>query len=66
MARVSLSLAKAISQARAARGLTQAKLATQTCIPTKVIQEYENGKAVPKQQVLQKLSRALGVRLSIR
>jgi hypothetical protein len=35
-----LSVGKTLSQARAARGLTQAKLAQQTCVPAKVIQEY--------------------------
>ena len=28
-----------------------------------VIQEYENGKAIPNQQVISKLERALGVKL---
>ncbi len=35
-------------------------------ISVQVIQEYENGKAIPAPAVLSKLSRVLGVQLSVK
>ncbi|KAJ3630094.1 hypothetical protein Zmor_027076 [Zophobas morio] len=61
--RVSVAAAKAIAQARAAKGLTQKDLATKVNEKPTVITEYESGKAIPDQQILAKLEKALGVKL---
>eukprot|EP00918_Siedleckia_nematoides_P034347 GHVU01074678.1.p1 GENE.GHVU01074678.1~~GHVU01074678.1.p1 ORF type:complete len:150 (+),score=43.63 GHVU01074678.1:189-638(+) len=61
--RVSLSFAKALQQARQEKNLTQAQLAQKINEKPTVINEYEGGKAVPNQQIAQKLNKALGTRL---
>ncbi|VDM48059.1 unnamed protein product [Toxocara canis] len=61
--RVSLSLGKVIQQARQAKEWTQKDLATHVNEKPQVVAEYENGKAVPNQQILSKMERALGVKL---
>ena len=52
-----------IQQARLAKKMSQQQLATAINEKPQVVQEYENGKAIPNQQVLGKLERALGVKL---
>jgi putative transcription factor len=59
--RVSSTLRQNIIQARLSAKLTQIQLAQKINEPVKTVQEYENGKAVPNNQVLQKMSRVLGV-----
>lgn len=61
--RVSSELKQQIIRARCDKKMTQADLAKKINEPLKTIQEYENGKAIPNNQILQKLSRALGVTL---
>ncbi|CAJ0917928.1 unnamed protein product, partial [Mesorhabditis belari] len=61
--RVSLSLGKVMQQARAVKEWTQKELATKVNEKPQVVAEYENGKAVPNQQILAKMERALGVKL---
>ena len=61
--RVSLTLAQAIQKARNAQKLTQKELATKINEKPSVINEYESGKAIPNNEVLGKLERALGVKL---
>ncbi|KAK0417764.1 hypothetical protein QR680_013195 [Steinernema hermaphroditum] len=61
--RVSLSLGKVMQQARQAKEWTQKDLATRVNEKPQVVTEYENGKAVPNQQILAKMERALGVKL---
>ncbi|XP_075244971.1 endothelial differentiation-related factor 1-like [Convolutriloba macropyga] len=61
--KVPLTVAKAIQQARAAKEWSQKDLATKVNEKQSVINEYESCKAVPNQQVLGKLERALGVKL---
>lgn len=56
-------VARAIQQARDDAGITQRELANKISVSVSVIQQYEQKKAVPTQQVLAKLERALGVRL---
>lgn len=63
-AHVPRTLAVAIREARAARGLTQAQLAARICVPAKVIQDHEGGRGTVNPVVVQKLRRALGVKLS--
>lgn len=60
---VNKNLAKAISQARLAKNMTQAQLATSINERPQIIQEYESGKAIPNPQILLKLDRALGTHL---
>eukprot|EP00892_Ulva_mutabilis_P011394 jgi/Ulvmu1/8627/UM046_0028.1 len=62
--RVNTELKKQILQARTGAKMTQAQLAKAINEKPNVIQEYESGKAIPNPQVLQKMSRVLGVPLS--
>ncbi|KAJ4768019.1 Multiprotein-bridging factor 1 [Rhynchospora pubera] len=61
--RVPTELKKAIMQARLDKKLTQAQLAQLINEKPQVIQEYESGKAIPNQQIIGKLERALGAKL---
>ena len=62
--KVSISLAKTIQQARIGKGFkTQKDLAVAIGVPANVINSYECGKAIPDNQILQKLRRVLGVKL---
>merc|ERR1712228_207701 len=60
---VSHDFKMALQQARLAKKLTQAHLASQVNEKSTVINEYESGKAIPKGDIINKLNRALGVRL---
>ncbi len=59
--KVSHNLAQAIQQARASKGLTRKELAQHLNVKVGVIADYETGKAIPNNVLLQKLSRAVGV-----
>ncbi|XP_022970748.1 multiprotein-bridging factor 1b-like [Cucurbita maxima] len=61
--RVPTELKKAIMQARTEKKLTQTQLAQLINKKPQVIQEYESGKAIPNQQIITKLERALGAKL---
>ncbi|KAH0912363.1 hypothetical protein HID58_035684 [Brassica napus] len=61
--RVPTELKKAIMQARGEKKLTQSQLAQLINEKPQVIQEYESGKAIPNQQILSKLERALAAKL---
>lgn len=61
--RVSLSVGIKIQQARNALHLTQKELATKINEKPNVINDYEAGRAIPSNQVLSKLERALNVKL---
>merc|ERR1712179_769916 len=54
---------KALMQARMAKNMSQMQLATTVNEKSSVINEYESGKAIPKGDIINKLNRALGVRL---
>merc|ERR1711998_820978 len=60
---VSLDLRIKIQQGRMAKKMTQAQVAKAINEKQQTINEYESGKAVPNQQVLGKLERALGCKL---
>ncbi|KAJ1960118.1 multiprotein-bridging factor 1 [Dipsacomyces acuminosporus] len=60
---VNLSVGKAIMQARQAKGWTQKDLAVRINEKNTVVNEYESSRAIPNQQILGKLERALGVKL---
>lgn len=59
-----LELRKQIQNARMAKNMSQTELANKINERPNVIQSYENGKAIPTTQILQKLRRALGVKLT--
>ena len=61
--RVDKDVSRAMQQARVAKEWTQADLARHINEKQQVINEYEQAKAIPNQQVLAKLERALGVKL---
>ncbi|KAK7271286.1 hypothetical protein RJT34_27061 [Clitoria ternatea] len=61
--RVAGEVRHAIQKARVEKKMSQAELAKQINERTQVVQEYENGKAVPNQAVLAKMERVLGVKL---
>ncbi|PRP86943.1 putative transcription factor Mbf1 [Planoprotostelium fungivorum] len=61
--RVSLSVSQKLQQARVAKGWTQKELATKINEKPQVVNEYESGKAIPSQQIMNKLERALGAKI---
>jgi len=60
---VSLDVAKLIQQGRQAKTMTQKDLAQRINEKQQVINEYESGRAIPNNQVMGKLERALGMKL---
>lgn len=60
---VNKNLAQAIMQARLAKKMTQAELATSINERAQIIQQYESGQAIPNGAIIAKLDRALGIRL---
>ncbi|XP_025113772.1 endothelial differentiation-related factor 1-like [Pomacea canaliculata] len=60
---VSLDVAKLIQQGRQSKGLTQKDLAQRINEKPQVINEYESGRAIPNNQIMGKLERALGIKL---
>nr|CAB3240869.1 endothelial differentiation-related factor 1-like [Phallusia mammillata] len=61
--KVSLDVGRLIQKGRQAKNLTQKDLATKINEKAQVINEYENGKAIPNNQVLGKIERAIGIKL---
>lgn len=61
--KVDMSVGKAIQQGRQEKKLTQKDLATKVNEKPQVINDYEAGRAIPNQQILGKLERALGIKL---
>lgn len=62
--KVSHSLRNQIQTSRMALKLTQKELAQKINVNPNIIQQYENGKAVPDNQILQKLRRVLNTKLT--
>jgi len=60
---VSHDFKMALQQARLAKKISQAELATKINEKQSVINEYESGKAIPNGAIINKLNKALGVRL---
>jgi len=60
---VDLSVGKLIAQGRQAKEMSQKDLATKICEKPQIVTEYEQGKAIPNQQILAKMERALGMKL---
>ena len=61
--KISLKLSKRIQQARLANKLSQVQLAQKLNVKPSVINEYESGRAVPNQQLMNKLDKALNTKL---
>uniref|UniRef100_A0A8C6KA92 Endothelial differentiation related factor 1 n=1 Tax=Nothobranchius furzeri TaxID=105023 RepID=A0A8C6KA92_NOTFU len=61
--RVPLEVGKVIQQGRQEKGLTQKDLATKINEKPQVIADYETGKAIPNNQVMGKIERAIGRKL---
>lgn len=61
--RISTEVRQAIQKARLEKKMSQTELAKLINEQPKVVQEYENGKAVPNQAILAKMERVLGVKL---
>lgn len=62
--KVSHKLKMQIQHARQAKKLTQKELANKCNIPLNIVRDYENGKAIPNAQHLNKMRRVLGCKLS--
>jgi putative transcription factor len=62
-ATIDRSLAQALQQARLAKKMTQKDLAQLIMEKPTVVNEFESGRAMPNPAIIQKLERALGVRL---
>lgn len=62
-AKIDLSVGRAIQKGRQDKGLTQKELAQKINEKPNVVNDYEAGRAVPNQQVLGKIERAIGVKL---
>jgi putative transcription factor len=60
---VSSEVSRRIIQGRQNKKINQKQLAQQAAINVSVVQEYENGKAIPNNQILGKFERILGVKL---
>lgn len=60
-AHVPTEIRSRIVRHRTAKHMTQAQLAQAVNLPQRVVQEYENGKAIPDAATLNRLARALGV-----
>ena len=61
--KLDLQVGKIIQQARNAKGITQVELARLINEKSQIINEYEQAKAIPNQNILAKLERTLGVKL---
>uniref|UniRef100_A0A3P8YGC9 HTH cro/C1-type domain-containing protein n=2 Tax=Esox lucius TaxID=8010 RepID=A0A3P8YGC9_ESOLU len=61
--RVSLEVGKVIQQGRQNKGFTQKDLATKINEKPQVIADYECGKAIPNNQIMGKIERAIGLKL---
>jgi len=61
--KITQDVGKLIQQGRQGKGWTQKDLATRINEKPQIVQEYEQGKAVPNQNILGKIERAIGLRL---
>ena len=61
---IPFAISQEISKARVAKGLTQKEVAQRLNVLPALISSYENGKAIPNNQMLQKIARELGTKFS--
>ena len=64
-ATVTLEFKMSLQKARMAKKMSQADLAKAINQPAKVVNEYESGKAIPNQAIVNKMNKVLGVHLSL-
>jgi len=62
---LSLSAGKQIQRARSSQHMTQKQLAQKINERLTTIVNYENGKAIPNRAVLNKINRALGIKITV-
>lgn len=62
--KVSTAMRQAISQGRTAKGLTQKDLAQKLNVKPSIIQDYENGKAIPDGQFLTRMEKILETKIN--
>lgn len=60
---VSMDFGRTLQQARMAKEMTQKELATKINEKPQIVNDYEAGRAIPNQTVINKLERAVGVKL---
>jgi len=60
---VGMTVGRLIQKGRQDKKLTQKELATKINEKPQIVNDYEAGRAIPNQQVLGKLERALGIKL---
>ena len=56
-------MSKKIAKARCDKKMTQKELAFALSLPFKIIQDYENGTAIPNHLILNKIEKILDVRV---
>lgn len=61
--KVGLETGRLIQQARAGKNWKREEFATKICEKVQVVTDYENGSAIPNNQVFGKMERALGIKL---
>lgn len=61
--KVGLDTGRLIQQARAGKNWKREEFATKICEKVQVVTDYENGSAIPNNQILSKMERALGIKL---
>lgn len=61
--KVGLETGKLIQQARATKNWKREEFATKICEKVQVVTDYENGSAIPNNQIFSKMERALGIKL---
>lgn len=61
--KVGLDVGRLIQQSRAVKNWKREEFATKICEKVQIVTDYENGSAIPNQQILAKMERALGIKL---
>lgn len=61
--KVGLDTGRLIQQARATKNWKREEFATKICEKVQVVTDYENGSAIPNNQIFSKMERALGIKL---
>lgn len=61
--KVGLETGRLIQQARAAKNWKREEFATKICEKVQVVTDYENGSAIPNNQIFSKMEKALGIKL---
>ena len=62
--KITQNVSQQIIQGRAAKKMKRSQLAQAICEKESVVADYENGKAVVNQQILNKIGKALGIKIN--